>query len=205
LNKNQRGYFVSAIHTDSGKTLASAALVQSLKAHYWKPIQCGNPTDTGQIHSWLGETVQSHPERYYLQTPASPHFAAEKENKSILLEDFQIPETFGSPIIVEGAGGLLVPLTKDLVLADLIKKLGLPVVLVINHYLGALNHSLLTISELKHRKIDLAGIIFNGVDFQNAEQVILSAAKCPCILRIPPLQEVNREVITALAQKIQWN
>ena len=201
---NQKGFFITAIHTDSGKTLASAILTSALKADYWKPIQCGEPADTDQIKSWLGSEVVCHPERYRLQTPASPHFAAEKEGVSIRLSDFKLPDTSNN-LIVEGAGGVLVPVSSRETIADLIEQLGLPVILVINHYLGALNHGMLTIREIKRRRIPLDGIIFNGVDFQNAESILLQEAGCPCLLRIPIMENVGLEQIRQLSTQLQWN
>lgn len=201
---NHKGFFITAIHTDSGKTLASAILTYALKADYWKPVQCGEPADTDQIKSWLGSEVVCHPERYRLQTPASPHFAAEKEGVSIRLSDFKLPDTSNN-LIVEGAGGVLVPVSSRETIADLIEQLGLPVILVINHYLGALNHGMLTIREIKRRQIPLAGIIFNGVDFQNAESILLQEAGCPCLLRIPIMESVGLEQIRQLSTQLQWN
>ncbi len=201
---NQKGFFITAIHTDSGKTLASAILTHALKADYWKPVQCGEPADTDQIKSWLGSEVVCHPERYRLQTPASPHFAAEKEGVSMRLSDFKLPDTSNN-LIVEGAGGVLVPVSTKETIADLIEHLELPVILVINHYLGALNHGMLTIRELKRRQIPLAGIIFNGEDFQNAESILLQEAGCSCLLRIPKLESVGLEQIRELSTQLQWN
>lgn len=204
LETNEKGFFVTAIHTDSGKTLASAILVHALQAQYWKPVQCGFPTDTDQIKSWFGNQVVCHPEQFRLETPASPHFAAEKEGLEISINDFEIPQTNGNPLVVEGAGGLLVPLSKKYFLADLVEKLELPVILVINHYLGALNHGLLTLQELKNRQIPVQGIIFNGTDFQKAEPVLLDKAECPCLLRIPVLEKVTLKEIQHLSHSIQW-
>jgi dethiobiotin synthetase len=201
---NQKGFFITAIHTDSGKTLASAILTYALKADYWKPVQCGEPADTDQIKSWLGSEVVCHQERYRLETPASPHFAAEQEGVSIRLSDFILPDT-NNNLIVEGAGGVLVPVASKETIAHGIEQLGLPVILVINHYLGALNHGMLTIREIKRRQIPLAGIIFNGVDFQNAESILLQEAGCACLLRIPKMDNVGFEQIRQLSEQLQWN
>ena len=203
LNSFPDRIFVTAIGTDSGKTLTSAVLVNHLRAAYWKPVQCGSPTDSSWMTSMLPEAVII-PERYCLKTPASPHFAAENEGITISLEDFSVPDVQG-PLVVEGAGGLMVPLNGNEVLADLITRLDLQVVLVINHYLGALNHSLLTITELERRKIPVAGLVFNGLDFQNAESVIQNRCPAPCILRIPKLDEVNRTAIEELSNKVNLN
>jgi dethiobiotin synthetase len=203
LNSFPDRIFVTAIGTDSGKTLTSAVLVNHLRAAYWKPVQCGSPTDSSWMASMLPETVII-PERYCLKIPASPHFAAENEGITISLEDFSLPDVQGL-LVVEGAGGLMVPLNGKEVLADLISALRLPVILVINHYLGALNHSLLSIAELERRNIPVAGLVFNGTDFQNAESIILARCPAPCILRIPKLDEVNPNAIEELSNKVNLN
>ena len=205
LESPSSGLFVSAIHTDSGKTLASALLCLALQADYWKPVQCGFPTDSDQIRSWLGTGVHVHPEQYRLRTPASPHFAAAMEPAAIRVSDFRLPVTQSRNLVVEGAGGLLVPLNENETLADLIQALDLPLVLVVNHYLGALNHSLLTLREIHRRGIRLAGLIFNGTDFQDAESVLLRAAGCPCLLRLPRLEEISRPVLEDYAARIQFH
>lgn len=200
-NKNQR-FFVSAIGTDSGKTLVSAILAKKLSATYWKPIQCGTPTDTDQIKDWFGANIKTLPERWKLSTPASPHFAAAQEQKEIYVSDFTLPD-IDTNLVVEGAGGLMVPLNNVETTADLISHLGIPVVLVINHYLGSLNHSLLTINELNRRNIAIAGIVFNGANFQDAEEIILNQAKSTCWLRLPKLEFINEEVISFWAEKME--
>ncbi len=202
-NKNHT-YFVSAIGTDSGKTLVSALLVKKLSATYWKAIQCGTPTDTNQIKTWFGKSVKTLPERWFLSTPASPHFAAAQEHTKVLVADFTIPEIDGN-LIIEGAGGLMVPLNYGETTADLICHLGLPVVLVINHYLGSLNHSLLTISELNRREIPIVGIVFNGENFQDAEDIILNLAGCKCWLRLPVLEKIDADVISFWAEKLNMD
>lgn len=205
LKNSNPAYFVTAIHTDSGKTFSSAILLHHLKADYWKPIQCGFPGDSEFIREVAPFSTTLHPERHRLQTPASPHFAARKEEVTIELSDFRLPDTNGRPLIVEGAGGLMVPLNSKNTLADLISHLNIPVILVINHYLGALNHSLLTLAELERREIPIAGIIFNGEDFQGAEEIILSRTQSPCLLRIPTLIYPTKSDIEALANQIRWN
>lgn len=197
-------FFVTAIGTDSGKTLVSAILTKRLSATYWKPIQCGEPTDRSQIEKWFGNAIKILPERHFLSTPASPHFAAQKELTEIQLSDFELPKVEGA-FVVEGAGGLLVPLNQNDTIADLILHFRLPVVLVVNHYLGSLNHSLLTVNELNRRGIEIAGIVFNGENFQNAEDIILKQAKCKCWLRIPRLEMLNEDVISDLAAQIQFD
>ena len=195
-------YFVTAIGTDSGKTLASAILCQSLGAAYWKPIQSGLPGDSDTLRQWL-PGVQIVPERYVFQTPASPHFAAKVEHQTIGLKDFTLPHY--SELIVEGAGGLLVPINETETMADLIAHLDIPIILVVNHYLGALNHTLLTIAEIQKRGLKLEGIIFNRTDFQDAEPIILQKAGCRCLLRIPEIEAVNEIQIRQLSQNLIWS
>lgn len=194
-------YFVTAIGTDSGKTFVSAILAYKLNARYWKPVQCGFPADTDEILKLLGMDWPIHPESYRLKTPVSPHLASKIENVQIELSDFTAP-TNDENLVVEGAGGLLVPLnTKDSI-ADLIEHLRMPIVLVVNHYLGSINHTLLTISEIKSRKLNLAGIVFNGDDFQKSEDFILNAAGCSCWLRIAKEPKVNLETIIKNANQM---
>ena len=202
MKNKQQTFFVTAIGTDSGKTLVSAIIAKKLLATYWKPIQCGTPTDTNQIKSWFGEKIETLPERWMLSTPASPHFAAAHEQKEVLVSDFILPEIDGN-LVIEGAGGLMVPLNQKETTADLISHLSVPVVLVINHYLGSLNHSLLTINELNRRKIQIAGIVFNGENFQDAEGIILNLAGCKCWLRLPVLEKIDSKVIGFWADKLK--
>ena len=198
---SQNRYFVTAVGTDSGKTLVSALLCKKLAAAYWKPIQCGLPADSDQIRQWLGEPQTIFPERYQLSIPASPHYAAEKEGLTIEISNFGLPITHQN-LIVEGAGGLLVPVSKEATIADLILHLGLRAILVVNHYLGSINHTLLTLSELKRKNIDLAGIVFNGTDFQDAESIILAKAQAPCILRLPHLDRINDEALNFWSNQV---
>jgi dethiobiotin synthetase len=196
--------FVSAIGTDSGKTLVSAILTRKWQASYWKPIQCGLPPDSGEISKLCGPGTTIFQETHFLKTPASPHFAASQEGVDIKLSDFSLPETPGS-LVVEGAGGLLVPINRTQTIADLVIHLRLPLVLVVNHYLGSLNHSLLTIQELKRRQISILGIVFNGIDFQDAESIILESAQVPCLFRIQKWPEVNAEAIAAFCENLKLN
>ena len=159
------------------------------------------PTDTDQIKSWLGENHNTLPERWLLSTPASPHFAAAQEQKELMVSDFGLPD-LDENLVIEGAGGLLVPLNQRETTADLVGSLGIPVVLVINHYLGSLNHALLTINELNRRKIAIAGIVFNGENFQDAEEILLQQAQSKCWLRLPKLELINADIIDFWAEKM---
>lgn len=197
-------YFVSAIGTDSGKTLVSAILVNALKAVYWKPIQCGFPKDSDTIKELTNGQSHILPDGRVFKTPASPHFAARKEDQYIHVSEFKLPNHNG-PMIVEGAGGLMVPINDNETMAELILQLQLPLVLVINHYLGSLNHSLLTLEVINVKKIPLAGIVFNGVDFQDAEPIILKRTNAPVLFRLPTLESVNSKTVGSFSQTLTQN
>ncbi|MEM7550042.1 MAG: dethiobiotin synthase [Bacteroidota bacterium] len=196
--------FITAIGTDSGKTLVSSILVEALGADYWKPIQAGEPTDTNGVKALVSnKKVQFHPERYVLEMPASPHAAAKAEGIHIKLSDFELPET-NKRLIIEGAGGMLVPFNDDDYVINLAQKFNLAIILVSNLYLGNINHTLLSIEYLKQQKIKVKGIIFNGESNPESERIILSKCDWPCLFRIPVLKEVNREEIKAFTKSIRW-
>ncbi|MDH5365706.1 MAG: dethiobiotin synthase [Cyclobacteriaceae bacterium] len=193
-------YFVTAIDTDSGKTLVSAILCRALKADYWKPVQAGSPTDSDQIKKWCAGT-KIHAETYLLNTPESPHAAAKKEKIKIELDQFSIPE-YKENLIIEGAGGLMVPLNDDELMIDLIEKLDIEVVLVCNLYLGSINHSLLSIEALQKRGVQIKGVVFNGDANNESEEIILKYAKAPCLLRIKKEHQINEEIIGQYAEQL---
>ncbi|MGD1961714.1 MAG: dethiobiotin synthase [Fulvivirga sp.] len=198
-------YFVTAIGTDSGKTVVSALLGMALNADYWKPVQAGFPTDTERIKQLTNNTIHCHTERYALNTPASPHAAAPIDNVNIKLDDFELPQT-NNPLVIEGAGGIMVPLNmKDLVI-DLAVRFNTPIVLVSNNYLGSINHTLLSLDYLKDNKLPIAGIIFNGPSNPSTEEVILSKTEAPCLFKIPQLDTINFQVLQkeALKLKTAW-
>ena len=175
----QHQYFISAIGTDSGKTLISAILVEALKAHYWKPIQAGLPKDIDQVEKLVSNKESIFlKERFCLASPMSPHAAAKIDNVEIKLSDFELPkESKNKNLIVEGAGGLFVPINyskngKADYVIDVIEKLQLPLILVCNLYLGSINHSMLSLEAIKNRNIKLKGIIFNGKSNSDSEQII---------------------------------
>ena len=186
-----KSYFLTGIGTDVGKTVVSSILVNLLKADYWKPIQAGDLhfTDSMKIKKWCNG-VHIHPERYRLAKPMSPHAAAERDNVEIHLKDFCLPNT-ENHLIVEGAGGLLVPLNDNQMIIDLIEYLQIDVVLVSQHYLGSINHTLLSIEALLNRQIPIAGIIFNGDENKETESIITSTYKIKVIGRIPEVENLN--------------
>src|SRR5689334_10566229 len=138
-------YFVTGIDTDSGKTLVSAILCEALGYDYWKPIQAGLPRDSETVKSLSSKTV-IHPESYLLKTPASPHASAKLDNIKIELKNIALPNSNG--LIIEGAGGCLVPINDENFVVDLFPKLNAEIILVSDLYLGSINHTLLTVSLL---------------------------------------------------------
>lgn len=199
-----KGYFVTGIGTEIGKTVVSAILVEALKADYWKPVQAGDlhHTDSMKIQAWTKDTqIQIHQETYRLHTPMSPHAAAEIDQLEIKLTDFELPETVNT-LIVEGAGGLLVPLNEEACIIDLIEHLGLPVVLVSNNYLGSINHTLLSIEALRHRNIPIAALIFNGVESETSEAIIKKMGNLPKVYHLPQLSKIDQTAIVAEAKKL---
>ncbi len=197
-------YFVTGIGTDVGKTLISAILAEALKADYWKPIQAGNylDTDSKKILDLITNTeTVIHPESYLFTNAASPHTAAELEGKQIVFDDIITPKT-DKPLIIEGAGGVMVPLNWDYFIIDLIKKLDAEVIVVIQNYLGSINHALLTIDALKHKGIKIKGLVFNGSPHKMSEDIIFKYSGCEEILRVFTERKVNKEMILKYADKV---
>lgn len=199
-------YFVTAIGTDSGKTLIAAILTEALKADYWKPIQAGTPRDTDTVKTLVSNTITNYwPEAYLLKTPASPHAAAALENREIALHNINIPNTFNHTLVIEGAGGLLVPLNKQEYVVDLARKLEAEIILVCNLYLGSINHSLLSINELKRRGLPVKGIIFNGEPNRASEDIIIEKSGWPCLLRVKPEVEIDTNTVRRYADLLRQN
>lgn len=200
----QKKLFVTGIGTEVGKTVCSAVLVQYFQADYWKPVQSGDLhyTDSMKIKDWAGDHVFCHPETYRLKLAASPHQSAAEENKLIRVDDFQLPPT-SNPLIVEGAGGLMVPLSDKELMIDLIERLKLPVALVVRNYLGCINHTLLSIMALKERGLIIDTLILNGAFPPATEQIIINyTEKETKIIRLPDVHSITRENITAIAKQL---
>ncbi|HSY61218.1 MAG TPA: dethiobiotin synthase [Cytophaga sp.] len=199
-------YFITAISTDSGKTLVSAILTNALQADYWKPIQAGTETDSLWMHKMLhsGHSM-IHPEAYALKLAASPHAAAKSEGVEINLSQIELPDTNDNDLIIEGAGGVLVPLNDRDLVADLITKFDAEVILVSNHYLGSINHTLLTAEELKRRNIKVKGIVFNGPSNEETERIILEHTGYKMLLHVYPEEKITTAVINAYAVKLFEN
>jgi dethiobiotin synthetase len=196
-------FFITGIGTDVGKTIASAILTEAWQADYWKPIQAGNveSSDPMIITNLISNQVSEiHPSSYSFEMPASPHFAAEKEGREISIAQIKIPVTKNT-LIIEGAGGVMVPLNQQELVIDLIAQLNVPVILIIKNYLGAINHSLLSIEALKNRKINIAGIIYNGGNRSENISFIESHTGIKTLGIISDLEILNRETIAKEAAK----
>jgi dethiobiotin synthetase len=193
--------FVTAIGTDSGKTLVSAILTKALEATYWKPVQAGEPTDTQTIQSLIPD-VKIIPELYKLAIPASPHYAASQTGINIDLHELRIPTLDTEHLVVEGAGGLMVPLNEKDFVIDIPQFLSLEVVLVVNLYLGCINHSLLAINEINRRNVRVKGIVFNGDLHNDSAEFIAQYAGWPVLAHIPKLNDITPEAIAQMAQEL---
>ncbi len=192
-----RRLFVTGIGTDVGKTVISAILTQKLQADYWKPIQAGelDNTDSMKVSQWVeNSTSVIHPEAYRLTQPMSPHAAAERDDVNIEMGNIIIPKTTQN-LIIEGAGGLMVPLNQHDLVIDLISHLQADAVLVSRHYLGSINHTILSIEALRSRNIAIAGIVFNGDENRDTESIIESVCAVPILGRIPKIDNLNQHSI----------
>ena len=197
-------YFITGIGTGIGKTLVSAILVEKLKADYWKPIQSGDlmQSDSMKISELVSNNRTAiHKERFCLNKPLSPHLSARIDDVSINVADFQIPKTVNH-LIIEGAGGLMVPLNETELIIDLIKKLCIEVILVSENYLGSINHTLLSLAMLKQYNIPIKGIIFNGEENKETQSYILNYSDVNYLGRIPRLETINPTVVADVGQNI---
>lgn len=190
-------YFVTGIGTDVGKTVIAAILTEALEADYWKPIQAGDleNSDTIKVQKLVSNTkTVFHKETYQLTQPMSPHAAARIDKIEISLDKIQLPKTTNN-LIIEGAGGLMVPLNDKVLIIDLIKELDAEVVLVSQNYLGSINHTLLSIESLKTRNIKIAGIIFNGEQNIESEKYILDYTGLTCLGRVAQHKTIDKKAV----------
>ena len=190
-------FFVTGIGTGIGKTIISAVLVEKLKADYWKPVQSGDleSSDSLSVKKLISNThTKIHREAYRLTQPFSPHKSAAIDNITIDAENFVMPQTSNS-LIIEGAGGLMVPLNKKFLIIDLIKKLNVPVILVSQNYLGSINHTILSVNALKQYQIPVKGIIFNGIKDISSKDFILEYTGVELLGHIPQYENIDKEAI----------
>lgn len=180
--------FVTGTDTDIGKTFVSSVLVAGLSAMYWKPVQTGYPVDrdTDTVCDLAGiDGSDTFAETFVFRDPVSPHAAARVENRPISLDDFSLPDTGGRPLVVEGAGGALVPLNETHSMADLMARLNIPAVIVARTGLGTLNHTLLSVEALRSRGVSLFGIILNGPPHPDNERDLAALSGIRLLGRIP--------------------
>ncbi|WP_288458174.1 dethiobiotin synthase [uncultured Chryseobacterium sp.] len=204
-NSGQKLLFVTGIGTEVGKTVCSAVLTKYFEAEYWKPVQSGDLdySDTMKIKDWVGKHTVCHPERYRFKLAASPHQSAKEEGILIDLNEFKLPET-QNHLIIEGAGGLMVPLNDKEFIIDLIEKLNVPAALVVKNYLGCINHTLLSVLVLNQKKIKLNYLILNGNFPPDTERVICENISSETeIIRIPNLENITKESIENIAQQLE--
>lgn len=197
--------FVTGIGTEVGKTVIAAILTEKLKADYWKPVQAGDldDSDTMKVRALVSNSVSVfHEEGFRLNHPMSPHAAAERDGVEIGLEDFKMPQT-ENHLVIEGAGGLMVPLNDQDCVIDLIEGSGAEVVLVSRNYLGSINHTLLSIEALKNRGIPVRGVIFNDEENAETERVILKMTGLKCLGRVEFLKELTQEAIAKCGEAIE--
>ena len=198
--------FITGIGTDVGKTIASAIIVEALEADYWKPIQAGDldNSDTHKVKSKVkSQKSKVFKNAYALNIPASPHYSAQLDGIVIDLEKIKEPAT-NNHLVIEGAGGVFVPLNDADCVIDLIQP-DYKVIVVSRHYLGSINHTLLTIEALKNRNLEIAGIIFSGDENKATEEIILNKTGIKCIGRIDNEPYFDQNVIQYYADKFREN
>lgn len=196
--------FITGIGTDVGKTVASSIIVEALEADYWKPIQAGDldGSDSHKIKATISNaTTKLFDNAYALQTPASPHYAAAIDGITIDLNKIKEPST-KNHLVIEGAGGVFVPLNANDCVIDLIQP-DYKVIVVSRHYLGSINHTLLTVEALVNRKCTIAGILFSGDENKATEEIILSKTGLPCIGRIENEPYFDQNVVAYYADKFR--
>ncbi|MCB0352375.1 MAG: dethiobiotin synthase [Bdellovibrionales bacterium] len=201
----QNNLFVTGNGTGIGKTVVSAILAEALTADYWKPIQAGDLdlSDSMTVSSLVTNSqTRVHPESYRLTQPMSPHAAAIRDGIAIELSQFRMPKT-SRPLIIEGAGGLLVPLNRNETIIDLISYLEAPVLFVSQHYLGSINHTLLSLEALERRNIPIQGIIFVGEPNPDTETIIIHMSKQKMLGRIAWEDEISPALVSQYARLLR--
>ncbi len=190
--------FITGTDTNVGKTIVSSWLCLHTNYSYFKPIQTGGNTDSNMVAQLTSSHI--YPESFSYQTPLSPHLAAKLENNEININKINIPNN--NNLIIEGAGGILVPINKHLLMIDLIKHINVPVILVARSTLGTLNHTLLSLEALRARNINVLGVILNTTlnqDFQNNLIAIEWYGKTTVLANIPKLNSINTSSLLKVA------
>lgn len=197
-------FFVTGTDTDVGKTVAAAWAILHMNAHYWKPVQCGTEggTDPDRVQLIAGVgTDRILPSAYVLPEPLSPHEAAKRAGVEISLDTLALPQHEG-PLVVEGAGGLLVPLNDKHYVIDLIAQLRLPVILVCRSQLGTINHTLLSLEALRKRYIPIAGVVINGPKMPHNREAIQQFGRVKVLAEIPYLDPLDAASLRNVAPEV---
>ena len=195
--------FVTSIDTNVGKTVCSSILCAGLGYDYWKPVQCGDLdfSDSMKVKSYSPLT-KVHAESYQLNAPMSPHEAAKLENMDISINDFKLPKS--EEIIIEGAGGVMVPLNyKGNMIVELAFMFKAKVIIVFKNYLGSINHTLLTIDKVKSVGLDILGLLVVGDEVTSSERIIEDATQMNIIARIPIVDRVNQKWVKEQGLKVK--
>jgi dethiobiotin synthetase len=199
----KKGYIVTGTDTDIGKTVFAAALTYALGATYWKPIQCGTErgTDRETVEDLVvGSEATTLPEAYLFQTPVSPHRAAELEKVDMDMDHLALPQ-LDKYLVVEGAGGLMVPLTRKKLSIDLFKEWDLPVILCARTSLGTINHTLLSLEALKARQVLVHGIAFLGDEVPDSMFTITAFSGVKMLGFLPRLEDINSDSLNSAFQE----
>lgn len=197
-------FFITGIGTEVGKTIASAIVTEALQADYWKPIQAGDlhDSDTHKVKNLISnEKSIFHKNAFALRTAMSPHAAAEIDGIDISANKITRPE-IDNHLVIEGAGGLLVPINSKETILDLIKPED-RIIIVSRHYLGSINHTLLTAEVLKSRGFKPLGILFNGPDNPTSQEIILKMSGLPCIGNIAQEAFFDKETVSYYSRQIK--
>lgn len=196
--------FLTGIGTDVGKTVVSSIIVEALQADYWKPIQAGDlqNSDTMKVQQFISNSkTKFHKESYALQHAMSPHAAADLEHTYIKLNTIEKPKTKNN-LVIEGAGGLKVPINHEQTILDLIKP-DYKVIVVSKNYLGSINHTLMTLEILRQNGIEPLGIVFNGKENKATQKIIVKMSQTPMITRIDAYKVLTRSIILKEADKMK--
>ena len=201
----EKTYFITGISTEVGKTVASAIITEALEAAYWKPVQAGelDNCDTKKVERLVSNSKSKfYPNAYALKTPMSPHGAADIDGVKIDVKKIKPPKT-KNHLVIEGAGGLLVPLNDNDTILDLIKS-EYKVIVVSRHYLGSINHTLLMVNLLKEKGFDVS-ILFNGNKHKTTEDIIKKMTQAPVIGRIEEEPYFDKSVVKEYAELFKEN
>jgi dethiobiotin synthetase len=200
-----KGFFVTGTDTGVGKTVLSALLVAALDGIYWKPVQTGanEGTDRNSVRLWAAcPEERLLLERYYFDRPVSPHLAAREGGIRIALDAFELPAPVaGHPLIVEGAGGAMVPLNENDLMLDLMLRFGLPVVVAARTTLGTINHTLLTLAALRGARLGVHGVVMIGEKNIENRRAIERYGKVRVVGHIPVLQQISRAALLEVFEK----